>query len=154
MVDLDELIVPRHPDDKTWTDMIQRTDCDPDITAYGGRHLLYSLPPNKTETNHTGLHMLNRLERSDYIMKYPDRGKFISISNITKGLYTVHSAGSKTCVMPIEIGANHHYRNSPINDLKNTKWILDDNILKYSKILQQRVAETVKAINGKQLLSW
>jgi len=146
MVDVDELIVPRHPDDKTWTDMIKRAPCPADVTYYGGRHLLYRLPPNSSESNDTGLTILDRLHRNELIYVYPIRGKYMGDPGKIVGDMVTHSVSGpiihsdKMCIMPVTVGGNHHYRRTPLK-MKSNTWILDNITLKYSDLLKRRIAE-------------
>ena len=75
-VDLDELIVPRHPQDVTWSDMIKRSGCDPDSCVYSGRMLYYSRQYSNNTVNRTGLVMLDTTQRSIVIRSYKAKRGF------------------------------------------------------------------------------
>ena len=133
MVDVDELIVPRHPDDMTWTDMIQRTQCGTDVASYQGRHILYRADPNNTKY---GIVMLDWLQRSSIIYKSPERSKCFAYSlrtNFHLLTHTVEVADeSRICVMPVELGGNHHYRKKLLQ-IANSTWLLDQTPHKYMR---------------------
>ena len=145
MVDVDELIVPRHPKDKTWTEMIRRSGCDPDAAFYAGWHCLYDTPPNTTRANNASLEILYKLYRNETVYQFPTRAKYIVDTTLVRGDMATHQIFStkdnrdKRCVMPLDVGGNHHYRKSPIN-VESNVWVLDDITSKFADIIKRRVS--------------
>ena len=150
-VDLDELIVPRHPEDVTWYDMIQRSGCAPDALVYAGRQVHCSLQyPNNT-LNKTGLVMLDATECGSYIFPNQHRTKYIAAaSNITSPhMHTVSNVqSSQYCVLPVEVGANHHYRREIHPTMITVDTVTDNSALKYTETLTKQVSESLKRIHS------
>ncbi|KAK2167945.1 hypothetical protein LSH36_22g10004 [Paralvinella palmiformis] len=151
MVDVDELIVPRHPEDRTWTEMIRRSGCDPDAAFYAGRHVLYNIPPNTTAVNKTSLEVLYKLYRNERVYQFPIRAKYIADTMLVKGDMVTHEIFSskdnrdKRCVMTLDVGGNHHYRKRPLT-IGSDVWVLDDITSKFADLLKRRVNHVEKNV--------
>ena len=153
-VDLDELIVPRHPEDVTWSDMITRSGCDPDSCVYSGRMLYYNRQYSNNTAGRTGLVMLDTTHRS--IIVKPDRDKSKYIAHTSK-IWSphMHTASCKRpysyCTLPIHVGASHHYRREIArNHYEFTEehgTVIDKSVYKYQHTLKQKVSEAIIMIN-------
>jgi len=154
-VDLDELIVPRYSDDWSWADMIRRVQCVPNVTSYGVRQLLYSMSPHQSlGAQRTGLITLDRVYRNKQVYGYPHHGKYIADSvqtttnMLTHRLAKPQHTKDRTCLMPINIGGNHHYR-SRRYPAKNNTLVLDDKMTKYGELLWVKVADVIRVVSSK-----
>ncbi len=136
MIELDELIITSQTDDRTWTDTINRTPSDGDVDYYGARHLYYGIPPNISEKNITGLLFLDRVHRNELVFLFPKRGKYIADSSLVTGDMVTHEIFGervRKCIIPIDIGGNHHYRQTVL-DIESNEWIFDKVIYKYREL--------------------
>ena len=145
--DQDELIVPRHPDDVTWSDMIKRSGCKAGPYTYGARQLYFGLTysHNIRNRNNTGFMTLDETQRSAEVLAYPARGKYI-VNTFKTGFIGIHRAygprGVQGCTLPVTIGANHHYRKRLLFYEKNGV-VIDNSTFKYRDILTKRVRHTM-----------
>ena len=142
MIDMDELIIPRHPDDMTWTDMIKRAGCSGDVCSYSARHLFYCLQCRGNNNKDAGLFMAANRMRSNIITQHRVRSKYIAnnMQSLYNGVdFLVHSvpcSPKNTCVMSPDVGGNHHYRLPMIRTFSPKSGVLLDNSTdKYHKIL-------------------
>jgi len=134
-IDIDELIVPRSPSDRTWSDMIRHLNCSLCSHSYGARQMLFNR--YHSSRNNTTLITMDARDRNTEISKYHSRSKYIANTFFVRSL-SVHLAyggveNSTTCVMPIEIGGLHHYKRIQIS--RTTQ---DDTMIKYRTELQRR----------------
>ena len=158
--DQDELIVPRHPDDITWTDMIKRSGCVPGACVYGARQVYYGRQyTNNTKLdNATGLMMLDATHRGENVFRDGCRSKYIADTSKIVFPHTHHANCAKSpttgkslprCTLPVEIGGSHHYRWTGIGQVNERDGVVFDNsTLKYKDILLQICTETMKTINA------
>ena len=124
-VDLDELIVPRHPSDKTWSDMIARLNCPLHPHSYGARQLWFIMHSPRVDNTSLVTQDVRTWLRT------------------TASIHSVFKvSGNTTCVIPPEIGGLHHYRLTPA--VTNTTQ--DDTMEKYKMELLQRVKRVKEAV--------
>ena len=152
--DQDELLVPRHPGDMTWADMMERSGCTTEVYAYGARNLYYGMAYTNNiqnmynNENNTGLLSVDITQRSTTVLNYPDRGKYIA-NTFMATFMGIHRAYAKrhvpSCTLPIEIGANHHYRTRDLYPEEDGT-VIDTSTLKYKDILFHRVEQTLAII--------
>ena len=156
--DVDELIVPRHADDKTWSDMIHRSGCDPNARGYSARHLLYAMdyPGNVKSRNDSKVNVLDKsdyninaylltqgiIQRSALVLNHPGRCKYIANTFVADDMMT-HKTGMKgphnqECIMDINVGANHHYRRQAMMPVRKGL-VVDPVMHKYKDALTERV---------------
>ena len=148
-IDHDELIVPRYPGTMTWAGMIKHSGCAPDVHEYGARQLFYGMSYgyNREHSNDTGMFFIDAKQRSKIILKYTIRSKYMVNTFVATVLYNHYAAGPKSspgCVMPIEVGASHHYRTQSLNLAPGL--VVDNSTHKYKDILGQRIRKTMKDI--------
>ena len=155
--DVDELIVPRHADDKTWSDMIQRTGCDPNVKGYSAQQLLYAMeyPENVESRNDTKVNVVDMSgdntstylltqglnQRSIVTRACPSRCKYIANTLVANDMMVHHAGMSGSpleCFMDISIGANHHYRRLAMINAR--RGLMVDGVMhKYNEALTKRV---------------
>ena len=145
--DLDEFLVPRHEDDLTWFDMIQRTGCGWDRAMYGARQILYSqgYPPNQVDYT-TGLLTQHVLYRNEEVVKFHMRSKNIANTRMVKDL-TNHFGvivQGQHCEMRPDVAGNHHYRMEPPGRRLKVDVVLDPVMLKYQHKLKHGVAKVFR----------
>ena len=148
-IDHDELIVPRYPGTMTWADMIEHSGCASDVYEYGALHLLYSMSYsyNNQRRNDTGMFLIYAKQRSAKILKYRSRSKYMVNTFIVTALYNHYATGpkySKSCVMPVEVGASHHYRSTSLS--LGSGVLIDNSTDKYKEILSQRISKAMNEI--------
>ena len=150
--DQDELIVPRHPDDVTWSDMIRRSGCEPGACVYGARQLFYGLhySTNSQNANTTGLVMIDTTQRSTEVSGDGVRSKYIA-DTFTTTLVVTHQAsckpGAHHCTLPVDIGANHHYRWKITSYDEQRGSVIDNSTQKYKNLLANQVAKVIEKVN-------
>ena len=153
-IDQDELIVPRHPDDITWTDMIKRSGCVPGACVYSARQVYYGrqYTQNTKLDNATGLIILDTTHRGENVFKDRRRSKYIADTSkiVLPNIHHATCAKSLSiCTLPVEVGGNHHYRWSRILEVDERDGVVYDNsTLKYKDMLLQRCSATMKTINA------
>ena len=147
-IDQDELIVPRHPSDLTWDDMIRRSGCAPDTCVYGARQMHYGLryPENVINANTSGLVMIDTTQRGTEVTRFPVRSKYVANAFMATSLSTHHASCGRSrssCTLPLDVGANHHYRLNLLMDVRRGT-IIDNSTLKYKDMLTRRVTEVMR----------
>ena len=149
LIDIDELIVPRHPDDVTWADMIKRSTCATNVNAYSARHLHFGVEHNTSE--HHALVTMRRMQRNIKILPHGFRSKYIANTFLATELVT-HSVdagtGRRSCVLDPNIGGLHHYRSHNLGEnILGSKYNVthDDTMIKYGDRLKQAVNNTIKS---------
>ena len=139
-IDLDELIVPRLPADKTWSDMMEHLDCPLHPHSYGARQLRFI--KRFPRLDNTSLITQDVLNRHTSIANFGVRSKYIADTTLLTGKARVHSVvrgnTNSTCIMPPHIGALHHYKDGSLPNRENDT-IEDDTMLKYQTELIARV---------------
>ena len=155
VMDLDELIFPRHPEDLTWSDMIQRTGCSGHVSSYSGRQHFFSLQYAGNKNRASNMLTTGIRVRSASVLSHPKRTKYIvdtrwvSFSQLAMHIHYAQQNDTETCVMPTDVGGCHHYRNSyaDLPQFEPQYGLVLDNITdKYSNILKQRIRSVIKAV--------
>ena len=143
-IDIDELIVPRSPSDRTWADMMGRLSCYPHSHSYGARQSAFTLRSRRRDN--TTLMTLDVRDRNGEFLEYRSRSKYIADTFGVRKLsvhFAIDPANDSTCVMPPEIGALHHYKY-----VSEVHGMQDDTMLKYRDELLERVQRTKGRVKG------
>ena len=152
--DQDELIVPRHPDDVTWSDMIKRSGCEPGACVYGARQVFFGrqYSNNLRNANKTGLLTMDATQRGLNVFRDGCRSKYIADVNKIILPHTHHVACAPShprCTLPEEVGGNHHYRWPGMKYLNEHLGTIQDNsTLKYQDKLTRAVTRTMQTANS------
>ena len=157
--DLDELIVPRHPSDYTWDQMISRTGCSERVNGYGARHMLFSeeyerQSRSSKEGNRRERVMLDMTTRTSIVSKYYKRAKYIANTFFTTAL-SIHNiangVGDEECVLSVDVAGLHHYRKTiPSSRFKvnqRNPLVIDKTLHKYGEPLGQSLTKIRRSIN-------
>ena len=141
-IDLDELIVPRSPGDRTWSDMMRRLKCaDPDV--YGARQLLFNRELSRIDNSNLMTQEVRM--RNAKPTRYGKHSKYIADMRLVRALaihFPLKRFTKNTCVLPLRIGALHHYRSGR----SSPHTVFDDTMLKYRDELRSRIKHTKRQI--------
>ena len=165
IIDLDEFIIPRKPEDLTWLDMFSSL---PDSSSYIFRNTFYRANRQNIKLSYQFLEKAHRyklktletLQRDTYIYPMNWRSKVIvkPTAVVTVGIHNIweHTKGTSYGV-ETENGLLHHYRfwnyteerYFQERDKTGTKdSYIDETILKYKDALIKHVENTWTALTG------
>ena len=95
------------------------------------------------------VHRDDWVHRNELVYLFPNRGKYIADSSLVTGDMVTHEIFGervRKCIMPIDIGGNHHYRQTVV-DIESNEWILDNVTYKYPELFQSRFTEIGNALH-------
>ena len=126
--------------------MIARAGCNgDDVYSYGARHFNYG---RKLRENGTGMAFLDVTVRDATVMEYSDRAKYIATADLTTelGNHVVEHGKGHVCVLPEDVGGNHHYRTDMLHLDSNMKE--DTSTIKYRELFIANVLKARKEISS------
>ena len=122
--------------------MIQNTTCPSKVESYSARHLFFHVKHFVNDP--IELLSLTNTKRFVYVWPSHRRSKYIAVTS-NAHLMMTHLVKNKTasiCVLPVEIGALHHYRHKALNPPKPGE-VTDKSVYIYSPEITSRVASVL-----------